>query len=411
MMHKKIVAVWVGFAIMFNLILIAEIGYPVKGIIITVDDDGPADYSKIQDAINASSDGDTVFVNEGKYSEDLIINKTINLIGEDKAETTIRCVGNNLYIVTIQKDYVNISGFTFTFELKIYPSWKERTNGIILDNAQHCYFTDNNITGFNTAMKINSTSDNNIISNNKYFNNEMGVGISSHYNTIVNNTFTSNDYYAIALRAGSNFINNNTFKYNEDGIAIRSNNNTVTNNTFTSQGYYAIGLFAKENLISHNQFTDNDHGFYLNDAHHNTISDNNISGSFYGIYLIDSDNNRILRNNVSKSSWGGISLLSSSNNKIGYNLVSENKHGIAVGGCSGNRIYKNRIIDNEDQTSDDFFLFSSNTWEDNYISPPDDDLPPIWFIGIILLAIFSVSFLIVKIYKKFRRKEKSLSEK
>ena len=47
----------------------------------TVDDDGPADFSSIQTAINATTNGDTINVMSGTYRENIALNKTISLIG------------------------------------------------------------------------------------------------------------------------------------------------------------------------------------------------------------------------------------------------------------------------------------------------------------------------------------------
>ena len=61
-----------------------------SGETITVDDDGDADYEKIQDAINASADGDTVMVRAGFYEERLLVHKSISLVGEGSENTTIK---------------------------------------------------------------------------------------------------------------------------------------------------------------------------------------------------------------------------------------------------------------------------------------------------------------------------------
>ena len=52
---------------------------------------GPGNYTRIQDAINNASDGDTVFVydDSSPYYESICINKEIKVIGEDKNSTTI----------------------------------------------------------------------------------------------------------------------------------------------------------------------------------------------------------------------------------------------------------------------------------------------------------------------------------
>lgn len=47
------------------------VGCGVKAVVLTVDDDGPADYSVIWQAINAAGSGDTVMVKAGTYNENI----------------------------------------------------------------------------------------------------------------------------------------------------------------------------------------------------------------------------------------------------------------------------------------------------------------------------------------------------
>ena len=54
---------------------------------------GPGNYTKIQEAIDNSSDGDTVFVFIGTYFENIRIDRDINLIGENKETTIIDAKG------------------------------------------------------------------------------------------------------------------------------------------------------------------------------------------------------------------------------------------------------------------------------------------------------------------------------
>ncbi len=67
----------------------------VLGEIITVDDDGPADFSSIYGAIDYSSDGDTIIVQPGEYSGSIDFN------------------GKEVLITSIDPDDMNVVKSTF----------------------------------------------------------------------------------------------------------------------------------------------------------------------------------------------------------------------------------------------------------------------------------------------------------
>ena len=77
---------------------------------LTVDDDNPADYSNIQDAVDNASDGDTIRVFDGDYSGGIIINRSLNLQGNGWKTTIIKGRANERTL-EINADRVNVSGF------------------------------------------------------------------------------------------------------------------------------------------------------------------------------------------------------------------------------------------------------------------------------------------------------------
>ena len=54
-----------------------------SGNILYVGGNGSGNYSNIQDAINDANNGYTIFVFNGTYNENIVVNKSISLIGED----------------------------------------------------------------------------------------------------------------------------------------------------------------------------------------------------------------------------------------------------------------------------------------------------------------------------------------
>ena len=62
-----------------------------NGNILYVGGSGPGNYSMIQEAINNASGGDTVFVfdDSSPYNEQVVVNSSIDLIGENRNTTII----------------------------------------------------------------------------------------------------------------------------------------------------------------------------------------------------------------------------------------------------------------------------------------------------------------------------------
>ena len=134
---------------------------------IHVGGDGQVVFITINDAINFSNNGDTIFIHKGEYFENVVINKSINLIGEDKDLTII---SNNYGVntLTIDTEFVNISGFTIKGGTKssIFINYSIQIfvyNNSIIDNSGYGIYISNNSEA--DISKNNTFYHNNFINN------------------------------------------------------------------------------------------------------------------------------------------------------------------------------------------------------------------------------------------------------
>ena len=87
---------------------------------ITVDDDGEAEFTNIQDAINASQDGDTVRVWDGTYHENVVVNRSLSLIGNGTETRIIAENSPSRVAIDIVANYSKIHGLNITCTMD-YP--------------------------------------------------------------------------------------------------------------------------------------------------------------------------------------------------------------------------------------------------------------------------------------------------
>lgn len=320
---------------------------------------GPGNYTSIQSAIDNASVGDTVFVyNESApYYENLIINKTINLVGEDRDTTIINGDGTG-DVIYLDADWVNITGFTMT------NSGGSLKAGIKLNNSQNCRILNNTVLLNDLYGIYLNSSSNNIIAQNKAIDNYVGIILreSSNNNVIKDNDAFSNDMAGISVMSSSSTIVSNNVMANYDGIYIYSASNNLISDNNGSNNWFGIRLFQSSNndIIKNNCSFNSFSGLGVRAAYHNNINNNNVSNNKYGIYLYQaSSNNVISGNNASSNNEYGIYIYASSshNTIIGNNMLNNN-YGILLNvSTSNNTILNNNVSSNN---NDGIYLISSS---------------------------------------------------
>jgi parallel beta-helix repeat protein len=270
-MIKKIFSVIVCMLLITIILPINVTADETSGNTIYVDDDGGADYTRIQDAIDNASDGDTVFVYGGIYYENVIIHKIIDLIGEDKYETVIDS-NHEESVLKITVDGVTVHGFTLQntglYELFAGVEIRSSNNKI----------SDTLVKNTNRGIILYG-SDKNIIDNNIITDVTTGIDVhfESHNNTISNNTIEKNDYSGIGISNSKNNVVTRNIINGIGGLDIYwANNNDIFLNTITGVKYFHVILIqqSSNNTIYRNNFINNRRNSVLMSDSFNTWDEN-----------------------------------------------------------------------------------------------------------------------------------------
>jgi parallel beta-helix repeat protein len=292
----------------------------------------PDNYTTIQDAIDAADPGDTIYARNGTYYENLFINKTISLVGENPEITIIDGSKANasfsptVYVYGEDAKDVNIWNFTIRGSNNAWGIF------ILFEANTHI---ENNIITNNSGGIVADFSDNNTFINNTVINNKFEgiLFLYSSGNIMRNNTINGNKYNFGILESPfihdidkSNLVNGKPIYYlkNQSDLLINPS-------SYPNTGYLAL-INCTNITVENLNVTNNYNGILLADTKNSTLRNNNFENNSRGMDITDSSNNTIQGNNVTDNTWLGISLVHSPNNRYRQNNLVGNRLNFKVRG-------------------------------------------------------------------------------
>ncbi|UCG95370.1 MAG: right-handed parallel beta-helix repeat-containing protein [archaeon] len=298
--------------------------YSSEENVITVDDEpGDAMFTKIQDAIDNASIGDTIKVFGGIYPENVFLDKTLNLIG-------VKDIKDNETIPVIDA---------------------QRNGSAIYLTADNCL-----VDGFElikAPVTIPGTG-----------NVSAGIKVTSNGNVFKNNNILMNKYYGIYL------------------VGVSKNNKILRNSISQNNGGIMVSKDSKDNEIYENLISDNDgSGIRVEDK--NKIYKNKLYSNYMGIFVgvgnIGVSNTEIFENYFIDNHIG-LEMYYSDNNHIQKNTFKGNRIGVKLDRSDGNHINNNNFIKNDLHATFKGVLYAdpwafsltnypdgiNNDWEENY---------------------------------------------
>ncbi len=328
-----------------------------------VDDDWPkADYDKIQDAVDAAAATDQIFVYEGHYTENVVIDVAISIIGN----------GTDLTVID-----GNESGYTLEFTtgsggasvedcLIINGSLNDSRSGVRIDDADGVTVLNCEITDSYTGIMINGC-DNTVVED-VWVHNNSGRGIeiqNGDGHEVIDSRLVDNTYDGIySYEANGCYFSRNNISFNYLGIMVHDgDDNNVRSNWIYNNSWYGVYFYSntwhnnvRGNRIFNHSIKSGILGF--TNCSYTDISNNSIYYNYYGIKLQSATGNNVTYNEIMNSTYFGVFLdHGADDNWIHHNNFVSNNDGSTQG--------RDNTGDNMWNTSDEGNYWSDYTGSDS----------------------------------------------
>lgn len=225
----------------------------------------PIDYLTISEAVANAYPGDSIHVKSGVYYENLIVNKSLSIAGEDRESTIVIGTGGvergMQTVFTLAANDVLISGFAITSLNYSNPS--QHATGISVE-GDNCNITGNNLT--NLYYGVFCSVQSSIIISNNNINDNFKDGIrfcGGSQNYIINNNITGNTQSGIAIEGYSNIISKNTIENNNRAIGVGSSYSVIFGNSLADNKESGLYFAGSNNIICGNDISRNKWGVYF----------------------------------------------------------------------------------------------------------------------------------------------------
>ena len=254
---------------------------------------GPGNYTKIQDALDNASPGDTVYVYAGTYQEHVTVHTQVHFIGQNRSTTIIDGELTDT-VVSIRADGTTMSGFTVKNGRHYIMSAgiMVMANYTSINNCEVCY----NYNGIFLDCYTTRNSHN-LVSNNWIHHNFDSVIVSGNsYCEVSNNTIMFTEATAIfasgdfVFPCHHNLIADNILERNCDGIDFTGDTYQmlVTRNIILDTIYNGMWLNCSDSVFSWNSIRDSgDYAVWCDFCSKNTYLRNDFINAGYNLMVLE----------------------------------------------------------------------------------------------------------------------------